>query len=162
MNAIDYRIIAGRYDADIKALAAISVLDNGNPETLAEGIDYFRGELEQMDLGRRLLIGAFAGNELTGFVRFTLCERLGLWWCRGLVVAVEWQRRGIGATLLKTALQRLADRGERDIRSDTGENNMASQATHLRAGFVLASTDGLDFDGRRLENHPFYQWRKPL
>ena len=55
-----------------------------------------------MDLGRKLLIGAFAANELVGFVRFTLCERLGLWWCRGLVVVVEWQRRGIGAALLKT------------------------------------------------------------
>jgi GNAT superfamily N-acetyltransferase len=160
MHEIDYRIIASRRDADIKALAAISVLDNRNPETLAEGIDYFRNELEKMDAAKMLLIGAFAGNELAGFTRLVLCQRLGLWWCRGLVVAVEWQRRGIGATLLKTAIQQLADRGEQDIRSDTLASNVASQATHLRAGFSLASTNDLDFDGRPLENHRFYRWRE--
>lgn len=158
MDTIEYRIIANRRDADIKALAAICVLDNENPETLAKSIDWFRGELEQMDPVHTLLIGAFAGQELAGFVRFTLCERLGLWWCRGLEVAVQWQRRGIGSTLLMTALHQLADRGEHDIRSDTSARNIASQATHLRAGFLLASTAGLDFDGERCENRRFYQW----
>ena len=39
MIAVDYRIITGRRGADIKSLAALSVLDNGNPETLAAVVE---------------------------------------------------------------------------------------------------------------------------
>ena len=130
---IDYRIITGRGDADIKSLAAISVLDNKSPETLAAGIDYFRDELEHLDGRERLLIGAFAGMELVGFCRFRICPRLGLWWCMGLEVVPEWQRRGIGSELLKAGIAELSRRGVREIRSDTSSGNTASHATHLRA-----------------------------
>jgi RimJ/RimL family protein N-acetyltransferase len=158
MQAIHYRIITGRGDADIKSLAAISVLDNKNPETLAEGIDYFRDELEHLDSRERLLIGAFAGMELVGFCRFQVCPRLGLWWCLGLEVVPEWQRRGIGSELLSTAIAELRGRGATDIRSDVSRRNEASCATHTNAGFRLMSTEGEDFDGRRRDGHCFYRW----
>ena len=81
MSDITYRTVANRRDADIKALAAISVLDNGWPERLAEDIGYFRNELTTLDPAKLLLVGAFAGAELVGFCRFCLCERVDAWWC---------------------------------------------------------------------------------
>jgi RimJ/RimL family protein N-acetyltransferase len=159
MEGIDYRTVAGRRDADVKSLAALSVLDNGNPETLADAVEHFRGELTGLDPAERLLVAAFAGAEIVGFCRFQLCKRLALWWCRGLVVATEWQRRGIGASLLRAAIERLACQGVRDVRSDTASTNAASRAAHLKAGFRLVAMQGEDFCGRRREDHCFYQRR---
>ena len=159
MQAIHYRIIAGRGDADIKSLAAISVLDNAWPERLAEDIDYFRNELTSLDPEKLLLIGAFAGAELVGFCRFVVCPRLNAWWCMGLVVVPEWQRRGIGTELLKAAIAILARRGVTDVRSDTSAKNLPSQATHVKAGFRLIGTSGEDFEGQRREEHCFYRWQ---
>jgi RimJ/RimL family protein N-acetyltransferase len=159
MTEVDYRIIMERRQADIKSLAAISVLDNDNPETLAAVIEYFRTELEGLDPKERLLVAAFAGAELVGFCRFQVCPRLGLWWCRGLQVVSEWQRRGIGSSLLRAAISHLASSGETDIRSDASTTNTASKATQKTAGFRPVSTQGEDFDGTWREDHVFLQWR---
>jgi RimJ/RimL family protein N-acetyltransferase len=77
----------------------------------------------------------------------------------GLVVVPEWQRRGIGTELLKAAIAILARRGVTEIRSDTSGKNVASQATHVKAGFRLIGTSGEDFDGQRREGHCFYRWQ---
>jgi RimJ/RimL family protein N-acetyltransferase len=159
MQSIDYRIITSRRQADIKSLAAISVLDNGNPETLADAVGHFRRELEELDPRERLLVAAFAGAEIVGFCRFQVSPGLGLWWCRGLVVVPELQRRGIGSSLLRAAIGHLVSLGASDIRSDTSSANTASQRAHLKAGFRLVAMRGEGFDGDRREDHCFYRWR---
>ncbi len=158
MSPIEYRVITGRRDADVKSLAAITVLDNNEPEKLAESVDFFRDELEHLDPGQRLLIGAFAGMELAGFCRFQMCPRLAVWWCRGLEVVPEWQGQGIGSELLMAGIAEFAKRGATDIRSDTWGRNLPSQATHVKAGFRLMGTSGEDFDGRWRDDQCFYQW----
>ncbi|HUS91052.1 MAG TPA: GNAT family N-acetyltransferase [Phycisphaerae bacterium] len=159
MDTVEYRVIAGRRDADIKAMAALSALDNGNPATLACCVEHFGKELDGLDPAERVLFGAFAGAELLGFCRFQLCPRRGLWWCRGLVVAEDWQRRGIGSTLLTRALAHLAGRGVTDVRSDTAASNTASQAAHRKAGFRLIAAAGEGFDGKHRDGHCFFRWQ---
>ncbi len=158
---IDYRLITRRDQADIKALAAISVLDNAKPEALAESVDYFRDELTHLDPRTGFLVAAFAGMELVGFARFVWSERQRQWWCRGLVVVPEWQRRGIGSQLLRTGLAELAQRGVLDVWSDTGIDNKSSQAAHLKAGFMIVAAEGDDADGNYRTNRCFLRTNGP-
>ncbi|MDY7011688.1 MAG: GNAT family N-acetyltransferase, partial [Planctomycetota bacterium] len=155
---IECRIIRDRRDADVKSLGAISALSNEDPQSLQRAIEHFTGELNHLNLAETLLIGAYAGSELVGFCRFVLSPHLKLWWCRGLEVVPEWQRRGVGTALLVTALAHLRAGGAEAVRSDTSSRNHASQATHIRAGFVLIANAGEDFDGKWRDDHCYYQW----
>jgi RimJ/RimL family protein N-acetyltransferase len=155
---IDYRIIRDRRDADVKSLGAITALSNEDPLSLGSQIEGFAAELERLDPAERLLVGAYVGAELIGFCRFVHSARLETWWCRGLEVVPQWQRRGVGTALLVTALNHLLATGVATVRSDTSIRNHASQATHVKAGFRLTATAGEDFDGRRRDNHCYYQW----
>ncbi len=155
---IEYRAIRGRRDADVKSLGAISALSNNDPESLQRQIEFFASELDGLDLAQKLLIGAYVGAELIGFCRFVWHPRLDMWWCRGLEVAPQWQRKGVGTSLLVAALRHLAARGAKAVRSDTASGNLASRATHLKAGFRQTADAGEDFDGHWRDNHCYYQW----
>ena len=155
---IEYRVIRGRRDADIKSLGAISALSNEAPQSLHSNIEYFADELEHLDLAERLLVGAYAGAEVAGFCRFVLSPELKLWWCRGLEVVPQWQRQGVGTALLVTALEHLRAGGAKMVRSDTSRRNHASQATHVKAGFRLIANAGEDFDGKWRDDRCYYQW----
>jgi RimJ/RimL family protein N-acetyltransferase len=155
---VEIRLLLTRRDADPKSLAAITVLSNQNPERLPETIDYFRRELGELDPERHFLVAAYAGAELVGFSRFVSCPGTGMWWCRGLEVIPEWQRRGIGTRLLKTGLKHLVSLGVKEVRSATSPGNRASEATHAKAGFRLFAREGEDFDGQWRDNRLFFQW----
>jgi RimJ/RimL family protein N-acetyltransferase len=157
---IDYRVVLSRNEVDIKSLAAISSLSNDAPQRLRESIDFFRQELRSLDPQRSFLVAAHAGSELVGFSRFALSPRLGTWWCRGLEVVPEWQRRGIGTRLLRFGLDHLAGRGVTEVRSSTSPGNLPSRLTHLKAGFRLLATSGMVFDVSR-ENHCIFGWNAP-
>jgi RimJ/RimL family protein N-acetyltransferase len=158
---IDYRVIRDRRDADVKSLGAITALSNEDPPSLASQIEGFAAELEGLDPAARLLIGAYIGAELIGFCRFIRSDKPETWWCRGLEVVPQWQRRGVGTALLVAALDQLRAAGVPTVRSDTSIKNSASQATHLKAGFRLTATSGEDFDGRWRDNHCYYRWDAP-
>jgi len=64
----------------------------------------------------------------------------------------------VGTTLLVTGLNLLRVRGVAKVRSDTSVTNIASQATHVKAGFRLIAKSENDFDDNWRENHCYYQW----
>lgn len=157
-DAVEYRLVLRKGDADPKALATCSVMSNKWPEKLPEDVDFFEGELQILDAKRHFLIAAYSGMELLGFSRFKIMEHDGNWWCMGLHVEPEWRRRGIGTRLLTTSLEHCRSIGVSEVLSNTSPDNAASRGTHEKAGFECVGTQGY-YCGEWREHEIFYRWQ---
>ena len=98
------------------------------------------------------------------------------WWTRGewLSYDAPWQagpktfesdeavqafKQGFAKQLLARGVSQLASMGADHVTSDTSPRNKASRATHEKAGFALAATEGEDFLGRWRSDCCFYRWQ---
>jgi len=63
------------------------------------------------------------------------CDTRPVAFLEGISVKPELRRRGIGASLIRHAEALLAERGFRELRSDTYIDDRQSQAAHLAWGF---------------------------
>jgi ribosomal-protein-alanine N-acetyltransferase len=90
----------------------------------------FRGLLRRTDAD---LVVAEASGGLIGYAAawFVLDQgELG-----NVAVAPEWRRRGIGARLLETVLERAVQRGARELFLEVRPSNAVAQRLYLRYGF---------------------------
>lgn len=78
---------------------------------------------------------AKAEGEVVGFC---LCWTSSF--VKDLVVALEWQGRGLGGALLATAMATLRDRGEAEVRLKVVTGNAGARRLYERIGFAEAST----------------------
>jgi ribosomal protein S18 acetylase RimI-like enzyme len=86
--------------------------------------------------------------------------RFGIWkaapdcWLEDLFVSGTARRRGVGAALVQTALERAEARGCRRIELDVNESNAGALALYERFGFSAQSKGGARRDlfmGRSLQ-----------
>ncbi|MCD6248665.1 MAG: ribosomal protein S18-alanine N-acetyltransferase [Hadesarchaea archaeon] len=62
------------------------------------------------------------------------------WWRTGHILAIGvdplYRRRGIGSMLMTSALNRLREKGAREVRLEVRASNRAAQKFYLKLGFV--------------------------
>jgi aminoglycoside 6'-N-acetyltransferase I len=105
-----------------------------------------RGHAEMTDelVGNREVLGLIAeaadGNAI-GFAEIAVrkyangCDTRPVAFLEGVWVKPQFRRRGIGTRLIAHAGAFLAERGFRELGSDTPIDNQASQAAHVAWGF---------------------------
>jgi aminoglycoside 6'-N-acetyltransferase I len=81
---------------------------------------------------------------LCGFVEVGIrpyadgCETMNVGYLEGWYVDPDWRSRGVGRALVAAAEAWARGQGCREMASDTELDNTASQAAHLRLGYVEA------------------------
>jgi aminoglycoside 6'-N-acetyltransferase I len=95
------------------------------------------------DAGSEVFV-AEEGGRIVGWAEVRLrshadgCETSPVGYLEGWYVAPAWRRKGVGASLVAAFEAWARDRGCAEVASDTGLDNEASQAAHLRLGYEVS------------------------
>lgn len=84
-----------------------------------------------------LMFVATANNAVVGF-----CHCWSVPFVKDLVVAPEFQRRGLGGALLTQALEAFAERGALSVDLKTDIENVKAQSLYRRLGFAIIERVG--------------------
>ena len=93
----------------------------------------FWSELAQYDT--RHYLAAWAGDDLQGYAGLAAYREEA--WVQTLAVAPDWQRRGLGTTLLQSLLAEARHRGARTVALEVRADNDAAQRLYVRHGFAV-------------------------
>ncbi|MDB5540485.1 MAG: hypothetical protein JWQ89_2212 [Devosia sp.] len=104
---------------------------NGFGSVLPDWLDWWEGLRGDSEFDKHLCFVASAGDEITGF-----CVCWTSSFVKDLVVAPDWQGRGVGTALLATAMAALEARGAVEVRLKVQAGNAGASRLYERMGFV--------------------------
>lgn len=116
----------------LSALMPIEEASYPKPWTL----NVFNGELEMMRRGERTYLAAMRGRELVGYAGLLYSDDSGH--VTNIAVAVQHQRRGVGARLLAELAWVAIERGCSGLTLEVRVSNARAQALYDRFGFESA------------------------
>lgn len=125
--------------AILRGVVLVSVLAWGG-ESFRDAVKQRFGRLKEeilaLDLRHKAIFVASSAAGVVGFARIARDEQdESQWWCMGIAVHPEYQRRGIGSALHHACVAYARDRGATVIRSATHVRNEASIRFHESVGF---------------------------
>ncbi len=125
--------LAALETADAKAIHALlqRAYANGFGSVRPDWLDWWEALRADSEFDRDLCLVAKAEGEVVGFC---LCWTSNF--VKDLVVAPEWQGRGLGASLLAEAMARLRDRGGAELQLKVVTANVGARRLYARAGFT--------------------------
>lgn len=123
--------------ADVKTIHALlqRAYANGFGGVAPDWLDWWEALRADSEFDPALCFVAKAEGKVVGFC---LCWTSSF--VKDLVVALEWQGRGLGGALLATAMATLRDRGEAEVRLKVVTGNAGARRLYERIGFAEAST----------------------
>lgn len=119
---------------DVKAIHALlqRAYASGFGSVLPDWLDWWEALRADSEFDPALGFVAKAENEVVGFC---LCWTSSF--VKDLVVAPEWQGRGLGAALLVTAMRALRERGSGEVRLKVVTTNSGARRLYERLGFTV-------------------------
>ncbi|WP_156342771.1 GNAT family N-acetyltransferase [Devosia sp. A16] len=118
--------------ADVKAIHTLlqHAYANGFGSVAPDWLDWWEALRADSEFDPALCFVAKAEGEVIGFC---LCWTSSF--VKDLVVAPEWQGRGLGAALLATAMAALRERGAGEVRLKVVTGNGGARRLYARMGF---------------------------
>ena len=119
--------------ADLRAIHALlqRAYSNGYGRVVPDWLDWWEALRADSEFDPSLCFVAKAEGEMIGFC---LCWTSSF--VKDLVVAPEWQGRGLGAALLATAMTALRERGATVVQLKVVTVNAGARRLYERMGFV--------------------------
>ena len=74
-------------------------------------------------------------KEIIGFIHFQACKKNNQWLNRGMGVATQYRRQGVGSSLLSLAIEFARQKKAAAIISYTDKDNTPSLTLHEQIGF---------------------------
>ena len=99
--------------------------------------EWWQWLIADADYDPQLCYVALEGDKVVGF-----CHSWAGPFIKDLVVAANWRRRGLGASLLTTALATYAKRGAPFVDLKTDVENTKAQSLYRRLGFAIVEQVG--------------------
>lgn len=132
----------------IQALA--TVLCYEEPEMMESSVEFWNSWLHNKIEGEKITIIAeeAENNEIVGVVRFwktPYCNNK--WLVEGLEVISTNRRKGIGRNMVKYGLEKLREKGIKEVSANIRKDNIASIKLHEGLGFNKISSGSINSFG---------------